>query len=69
MVRVEGARKIYKRLHSSTYLGSAVTETPDESVAITRRTHAYLMCIKRYLLELFDQPKGALSLKTSSDQD
>ena len=41
----------------------AVTEVPDMSVEIARRTRACWMRIRRYLRELFDQPKVALSLK------
>ena len=37
MVRVEAAGQIYKRVQSFTYLGGAVTETPDMSVEIARR--------------------------------
>ena len=41
-----------------------MTETPDISVGIARRTRACWMRIRRYLRELCDQPKVALSLKT-----
>ena len=64
MVRVEAAQQIYKQLQSFTYLGGAVTETPDMLVEIARRTRACWMRIRRYLRELYDQPKVALSLKT-----
>ena len=64
MVRVEAAKKIYKQVQSSTYLGGAVTETPDRSVEIARRTRACWMRIRRHVCELYDQPKVALSLKT-----
>ena len=64
IMRVEAAGQIYKRVQSFTYLGSAVTETPDMSVDIARRTRACWMRIRRYLCELYDQPKAALSLKT-----
>ena len=48
-----------------TYLGGAVTETPDMSVEIARWTSASWMHVRRYLSdELYDQPKVALSLKT-----
>ena len=40
------------------------TETPDMSVEIARRTRACWMRIRRYLRELYNQPKVALSLKT-----
>ena len=61
MVRVEAAGQTYKQVQS--FLGGAVTETPDMSVEIARRTRAYWMRIGRYLRELYDQPKVALSLK------
>ena len=64
MVQVEAAGQIYKQVQPFTYLGGAVTETPDASVEIARRTRACCMCIRRYLRELHDQPKAALSLKT-----
>ena len=38
--------------------------TPDISVEIDRPTRAYLIRIRRYLREPYDQPKVALSLKT-----
>ena len=41
-----------------------MTETPDMSVEIARRTRACWMRIRWYLRELYDQPKVALSLKT-----
>ena len=40
MVRVEAAEQIYKQVQPFTYLGGAVTETPDMSVEIARRTRA-----------------------------
>ena len=64
MVQVEAAGQTYKQVQSFTYLGGAVTKVPDMSVEISRRTRASWMRIKRYLRELYDQPKVALSLKT-----
>ena len=65
MVRVEAAGQIYKQVQSFTYLGGAVTETPyNMFVKIARRTRACWVRIRRYLRELYDQPKEALSLKT-----
>ena len=40
IVRIEANGKIYKPVQSFTYLGGAVTETPDVSVEIARRTRA-----------------------------
>ena len=51
-------------MQSFTYLRGAVTETPGMFVEIARRTCACYMRITRYLRELYDQPKVALSLKT-----
>ena len=64
MVRIEAAGQIYKQVQSFTYLGGAVTETPDMSVEIARRTRACWMRIRRYSRELYGQPKVALSLET-----
>ena len=63
MVRVEAAWQTYKQVQPFTYLGGAVTETPDMSVEIARWTCAYWMRTRRYLRELYHQPKVALSLK------
>ena len=54
----------YIQVQSFTYLGGAVTETPDMSVEIARRTSACWARIRRYSRELYGQPKVALSLKT-----
>ena len=62
-MRVEATGQIHKQVQSFTYLEGAVTETPDMSVEIARRTRACWMRIRRYLRELYDQPKVALSLK------
>ena len=64
MVQIEVAGQTYKQVQSFTYLGGAVTKVPDMSVEIARRTRACWMRIRRYLRELCDQPKVALSLKT-----
>ena len=64
MVHVEAAGQTYQQVQSFTYLGGAVTEVPDMSVEIARRTRACWMRIRRYLQELYDQPKVALFLKT-----
>ena len=64
MVRIEAAGEIYKQVQSFTYLGGAVTETPDMSVEIARRTPGCWTRIRRYSRELYSQPKVALFLKT-----
>ena len=63
MVRIEAAGQTYKQVQFFTFLGGAVTETPDISVEIVRRTRACWMRIRRYPRELYDQTKVALSLK------
>ena len=56
--------KSTNRCNPSPTWGGAVTETPNMSVEIARRTRACWMRIRWYLRELYDQPKVALSLKT-----
>ena len=51
-MRVEAPEQTYKQVESSSYLGGAVTETPDMSFAIARRTRACWMRIRWYLGEL-----------------
>ena len=64
MVQVIAAEQSYKQVKSFTYLGGAVTEIPDMPVEIARRARACWMRIRRYLRELYDQPKVELFLKT-----
>ena len=64
MVQVEAAGQTYTQVQSFTYLGGAVTEAPGISVENARQTRACWMRIRRYLRELYDQPKVASSLKT-----
>ena len=64
MVRVEPVRQIPKQVQSATYLGGAVTKTLDMPVEIAKRTRACWMRMRRYLRELYDQPKVAPSFKT-----
>ena len=64
IARVKAAGHTYKQVQSFTYLGGAVTETPGISVEVARRTRACWMRIRRYLRELYDQPRIARSLKT-----
>ena len=63
MLRVEAAEKIYKQMQPFTYPGGAMTGTPDMFFEIARRTRACWICIRRYLRELYDQSKAALSCK------
>ena len=64
MVRVVPAGQIYKQVQSFTYLGGTVTEVQGMPVEIAKRTRACWMRIRRYLCELYDQPKVELSLNT-----
>ena len=64
MVQVEAAGQIYKQVQSFTYLEGTVTETSDMSVESARRTRACWVRMRRYLRELYVQPKVALFLKT-----
>ena len=41
-----------------------MTETPDMAVEIARRTRVCCMRIRRYLRELYDQPRVGMTLKT-----
>ena len=61
LMQVEAAGQTHKEVQSFTYLGGAVTQVPDISVEIARRTRACWTRIRRYLLELYDQPNIALS--------
>ena len=54
MVQIKAAGQTYKQVQSFTYLGGTVTEVPDMSVEIARRTRACWMRIRRYLRELYD---------------
>ena len=64
MVRVGTTGHIFRQVQSFTYLGGALTETPDMSIEFARRTRACWMRVRRHLRELYDHPKVALSLKT-----
>ena len=64
VVQVKAAGQTYKQVQSFTYLEDALTENPDISVETARRTRTCWMRIRRYLRELYDQPKVALSVKT-----
>ena len=46
MVRVTAVVQVYKQVQPFTYLGGAVTETPDMSIEIARRTRACWMRIR-----------------------
>ena len=63
MLRVRAAGQNYKKSKPFTYLGGAVSETPDMSVGIARQTRVCWMRIRRYQREFYSQPKVALFLK------
>ena len=46
ILRVEAAGQIYKQVESFTYLGGTVTEIPDMSVEIARRSRACWMRVR-----------------------
>ena len=50
----------YRQTTSFTYLGGIVTETPNLSYEIDRRSRAGWMGFKRYKRELCDRPKASL---------
>ena len=66
MVRVQATGQIYKQVQPFTYLGGIVTEILDTSVEITTRTRACWMRLRRYLRELYDQLKVALTFNTQT---
>ena len=63
VLHVEAAGQRYKQAHSFTYLGGVITEYPDISAEITRRSSACWMRIRRYQRELYDRPNVQLDLK------
>ena len=58
MVQIEAAGQTYKNVPSFTYLEGAVTEVPDISVEIARRTRACWMRIRRYPGSSTTNPKS-----------
>ena len=62
-IRVEAAGQTGEQMLSFTYLGGAVTKTPDMSGEIARMTRARWMRVRRYLRELHDQTKVTLFLQ------
>ena len=50
----------YRQTTSFSYLGGAVTETPNLSDKIDGRIRAGWMNFKRYTRELYDRPKASL---------
>ena len=50
----------YRQTTSFTYLGSAVTETPNPPDEIDRRIRAGSMSFRRYTRELYDRPKASI---------
>ena len=60
---LQAAGQQYKQAHSFTYLGGAITECPDISAEIAKRSSACWMRIRRYQRELYDRPGVRLDLK------
>ena len=67
MVRIEAAGQIYKHVQSFTYLGGAVTKTPDMSVEIARRTRACWMRISQAVLTGALRPTVSRALSQDPD--
>ena len=63
-VDVEAAGQRYKQAYAFTPLGGSITEIPDISTKIARRTRACWLRIRRYQRELYDRPVIELDLKT-----
>ena len=55
-MNVEAAGQGYRQTQSFTYLGGVITECPDVSTEIARRSSACWMRIRRYEQELYDRP-------------
>ena len=66
MVRIEAARQIYKQVQSFTYLGGAVTETPDMSVE-NRQTGPRMLDAHQAVLTGALQPTKSGSLPQDPD--
>ena len=60
---IEAAGQRYNQTDSFVYLGGTVSETPDVSAEISRRTRACWMRVKRYAVQLYDRPTVPLDLK------
>ena len=67
MVRIEAAGQIYEQVQSFTYLGGAVTETPDMSVEIARRTRACLLDAHQAVLTGALRPTESRALSQDPD--
>ena len=63
VMHVEVAGQWYRQTQSFTYLGGAITECPDVSTEIAKRSSACWMRIRRYQQEHYDRPKVPLDLK------
>ena len=63
VMHVEAAGQRYRQTQSFTYLGGVITECPDVSTEIARRSRACWMRTRRYQQELYDRPNVPLDLK------
>ena len=63
VMHVEADGQRYRQTQSFTYLGGVITECPDVSTEIARRSSACWMRIRRYQQELYDRPNVSLDLK------
>ena len=62
-MQMEAAGQRYNQTDSFVYLGGTVSETPDVSAEISRRTRACWMHVKKYAVQLYDRPTVPLDLK------
>ena len=62
-MRIEAAGHQYNQTDSFIYLGGTVSEIPDVSAEISRRTRACWMRINKSALQLYDRPTATLDLK------
>ena len=62
-MRIEAAGQQYNQTDSFAYLGGTVSETPDVSGEISRRTRACWVRVKKYAVQLYNRPTVPLDLK------
>ena len=67
-IRVQAAGLSCEQMHSLTYMGGAIAESPDISDEIALRTLACWLRMRRYLRDLYDQTKLVL-LKDPDGKD
>lgn len=63
VMQVEAARKRYRQTQSVIYLGRVITELPDVSTEIARRSSACWIRIRQYQQKLYDLPNVPLDIE------